>query len=232
VRQLAALGPAGGATGVDQRGQAVGGERLAAGLELAVGHVLARLCELVDGTVVDHVDRLQVGRLIADRLDGRGVLVTLDDDRRRARVRQDPGDLVGAGGLVDRDRDRAGGPDREVDDGPLEAGLRLQGDPVARGDTGSDQSLGDPGDLVTELLPGDVLPLAVPLDAEPGLVAYFGDVLRQQIGERLVGADLGGSGNAELAHAWSSPPRRPEAPSPTAPARDVSTNLAAMPTRE
>ena len=132
VRELAALGPAGGAAGVDQRGQAVGVERRAAGLELAVGHVLAGLGQLVDGVVVDDVDRPQVGRLVAHGLDGGGVLVALDDDGGGAGVGQDPGDLVGAGGLVDRDGDGAGGPDREVDDRPTRSGSWPAGRPGRR----------------------------------------------------------------------------------------------------
>ena len=87
VGELAALGPAGGAAGVDQRGQAVGVQRGAAGVELAVGDVLAGLDQLVDGAVVDDVDRPQVRRLVAHGLDGRGVLVLLDDDRRWRRSR-------------------------------------------------------------------------------------------------------------------------------------------------
>src|SRR3712207_9442696 len=42
VGELAALGAAGRPAGVDQRRRAVGVQRAAAGLELAVGHVLAR----------------------------------------------------------------------------------------------------------------------------------------------------------------------------------------------
>ena len=63
VAEHHALGVAGGAAGVDQRGQAVGGERGAARLELAIGDVLARRGQRADGVVVHHPDRAQVGRL-------------------------------------------------------------------------------------------------------------------------------------------------------------------------
>src|SRR3712207_7645681 len=46
------------------------------------------------------------------------------------------------------------------------------------------------------------------------LVAVPGDVLDQHVGQGLVRADLGGRGDAELAHASSSPARPVRAPSP------------------
>ena len=60
-------------------------------------------------------------------------------------------DLLGGGGLVDRHRHRAGGPDGEVDEGPLVAGPAHQGDPVAGVDAGGDQALGQRDDLGAEL---------------------------------------------------------------------------------
>ena len=207
--ELAALRPARGPARVDQRGQAVGVQRLPACLELAVGDVGAGLGERADGVVLDHVDRPELGRLVPDGVDGGGVLVALDDHRGGAGVRQDPRHLVGAGGLVDRDDDRAGGPDGVVEDRPLVAGLGLERDAVTCGHAGRDEPLRDAGDLAGELRPRDVLPLAAAAAPQPHLGAGLGYVGGQHVGQRLVGADLGGHRNAEFAHAWSSPPRRP-----------------------
>ena len=68
---------------------------------------------------------------VADLGQQSGVPVVLDDDRDRARVGEDPLDLLRGAGLVDRDRDAAGVPDRVVQDGPLVARARHQADPVA-----------------------------------------------------------------------------------------------------
>src|SRR3712207_7981422 len=53
------------------------------------------------------------------------------------------------------------------------------------------------------------------------LVAVPGDVLDQHVGQGLVRADLGGRGDAELAHASSSPAPPGRAPSPGPRARAV-----------
>ena len=86
------------------------------------------------------------------------VVGALGHDGPGAGVLEDPADLLGRRGLVDRHGDGAGEPDRVVEQGPLVAGLRQQGDAVAGLDAGRDQTLGDGTDLVVELGGGDVDP--------------------------------------------------------------------------
>src|SRR5262249_6695215 len=62
------------------------------------------------------------------------------------------------GGLVDGHHDGAGGPDGVVDERPLVAGMRHDRHPVAGGDAGGDQPLGERLHLVSELAGGDVFP--------------------------------------------------------------------------
>ena len=97
---------------------------------------------------------------LADRLQVRR---GLDHDRLRARVGQYPLHLLGGGGLVHRDRDRARGPERVVDHGPLVAGARQEGDPVTLADPGRHEALGERGDLVAELARRDVQPRRFPV---------------------------------------------------------------------
>src|SRR6516225_1001764 len=77
----------------------------------------------------------------------------------RARIAEYPLGLLSRGCLVDRHGDRASGPDRVVDQGPLVRGMRYQRDPVASTDPGGDQPLGERDDLVGELARGHVDPL-------------------------------------------------------------------------
>ena len=107
-------------------------------------------------------------RASASALEVRG---RLHDQRPGAGVGEDPLDLLRGGGLVDRHGDRAGEPDRVVEQGPLVAGARQQRDPVAGADAGSDQSLGDRGHLGEELRGGDVAPAVVGADGENATVS-------------------------------------------------------------
>ena len=158
VGELDALGPAGRARGVDDRGEAVAVERRAAGVELGVGDVVAVAAQAVDVALVDHPDVLQAGQPRAALLDRGEVGVGLDDHADGAGVGEDPLDLVGRGRLVDRHGHGAGGPQREVGEGPLVAGAAHDGDRVAEADAGGDQALGERGDVGGEGGRGDVGP--------------------------------------------------------------------------
>ncbi len=184
------------------------------------------------GAVAAVVERAEHAAAVDSVRDQAPDLGPLDDRGRGAGVGEDPGDLVGAGGLVHRDGDGARRPDGEVDERPLVAGLGLQGDAVTGLHAGGDQPLGDAGDLLAELPPGDVLPPAVPLDAQPDLVAVLGDVLGQHVGERLVGAHLGRRGDAVLAHASSFLPARPGRRCPRSTAGHVPRIYRGVPTSE
>ena len=89
-------------------------QALAAGGELGVVDVRAVAAQRVDVAVVDDPDVLEPGHAAADPLDGGEVLLGLDDDADGPGVREDPPDLLGGGGLVDRHGHRAGRPQREV----------------------------------------------------------------------------------------------------------------------
>ncbi len=160
VGDLASLGAACGARGVDDRREV---SRLARGtvlLELLVGD--AGTVRAGDRAVraLDQPDVLDGGDVgLADRV---GVRLRLGERGTGARVAQDPLDLLGRRGLVDRHGDRARGPDRVVDQGPLVPRPRHQRDPVARADAGRDEPLGQGRHLVAELPGGDVTPSARP----------------------------------------------------------------------
>ena len=93
----------------------------------------ARL-ELGDGTGVDLPDVREAGQLVADRRRGSprapAVSTMMPLAPESVRIQRD---LLGGGRLVDRHGDRTGGPDREVGQGPLVAGLAHDGRPGRRG---------------------------------------------------------------------------------------------------
>ncbi len=133
-------------------------ERLAAGVEVGVVHVVAVAAQAVDVALVDDPDVLQSGEPRAALLDRGEVGVGLDDHADRAGVGEDPLDLLGRGRLVDRHRHGTGRPQREVGDGPLVAGAAHDGDRVADADAGGDQALGERRDVGGEGGRGDVGP--------------------------------------------------------------------------
>ncbi len=92
------------------------------GRRVRVGDVLAETGEVVQTAAVHRPVLTEVREVRCDARDPAGVLLLLDDDRDGLGVGEDPADLVGGAGLVDRDGDEAGGPHREVDQRPLEAG--------------------------------------------------------------------------------------------------------------
>ena len=166
--ELAALGPAGGAGGVDEGGRIARLQRGHAGLDFGVGHVGAQFGQFLDDATaavgrLDLVDAAQRGRLGGDGLHGGRVCRVLDDEIDRGGVLEDPPDLLGGGRLVDRDGDAARCPDREVDEGPLVPGGRHQCHPVALLDAEGDETLGDRGDLSRELGGRDVGPASADL---------------------------------------------------------------------
>ena len=114
--------------------------------------------EGVEVAVVDDPGVGERGQVAGDALDRALVLLALDDDAHRVGVLEDPLDLVGRGGLVDRDGHGAGGPQGEVGEGPLVAGAAHDADGAARGDARREEALGQRVDLVAELLGGEVAP--------------------------------------------------------------------------
>ena len=104
--------------------------------------------------------------------------------RAGAGVGEDPADLLGGGRLVDRDGDRAGGPDREVGQGPLVAGLAHQRDAVPGPDARGDHALGHRADVVVEL-PGRHL--------DPAAALLAGERDRRRVGRRVAGGKVGES---------------------------------------
>jgi hypothetical protein len=129
----------------------------------------------------------------------------LDDQRGGAGVAEDPLDLLGARGLVDRHRDGAGEPDREVGEGPLVAGLRHEPDPVTRLDARGDQALGDAHDVVVELARADVLPAVAARRLNSTLGRCVGCGVGDKHRQVVTRLDIAFGGNAVLGH-WS-PPR-------------------------
>lgn len=105
------------------------------------------------------------------------------------------GELVSYTGTVTA----AGGPDREVEEDPLEAGARHQGDPVARPDAGGDESLGGGSDLGEELHRGHVGPHAGHLAAHHRGGGMLSGVAADEIRQVAVRRDLVQGRKAELA---------------------------------
>ncbi len=204
VGQHAALGPAGGTAGVDDRGDIRRAQRRAPPLDLGGLHRCAGGHDLVDPAQVDLPQVGQVGQSVADAGDQGGVRGALHHGGHRAGVGQDPGGLLGAGGLVDGHGDRAGRPDGVVDQGPLVAGPAHQRDPVTRPHAGGDQTAGDRHHLVAELPAGHVHPAARRVPAgELHRVRRGLGVLPDRVGEVGRIADGDDRWDGELAHLHS-----------------------------
>ncbi len=120
-----------------------------------------------------------------------GVGGVLHHDGAGAGVGQDVGDLVGGGGLVDRDRDRAREPDGVVEQRPLVAGARQQPDPVAGVDARGDEALRDGRDLREELRGGDVEPPVSGAARERDRVRVLGRVADDVVGESATERHVG-----------------------------------------
>lgn len=132
--QLAALGPPGGARGVDQGGRILGAQPVQTRGQLGRFHPCGRLGQLVEGLGAGAVDvqhPAQGGQLGGQLGDHRRVLVGLGECQHRLGVLQHPAHLLGGGRLVDRHGDRAHRQDRQVEDRPFVAGGREDRHPVA-----------------------------------------------------------------------------------------------------
>ena len=164
VGKLAALGPPGGARGVDDGGQ-VGslgrrgsrGDR--PGRRPRTPASVSESSDAASDRRVDPPDVLE--RRTRSRNPSMACLEggRLDEAGPCARVAEDPLGLFRRGRFVDRHDDRARRPDGVVDQRPLVPGMRHQGHPVPGLDAGRDQALGQRGDLVPELAGRYVRPL-------------------------------------------------------------------------
>ena len=201
--QLAALGPAGGARGVDQGGRVGGLHGRQPGVEFAASTGAARLGERVERGGAGPLDAqhlAQRGQLGGELLDLVGVRVGFGEDQHRAGVLEHEPHLLGGAGLVDRHGDRAGGQDREVEDRPFVAGRREQCHPVAGLDAFGDQTQCRRTDLVRHLCAGHIRPRAVDEALRDHVVGIFALVGEHGADDVVVLADGEGSGNTELAH--------------------------------
>ena len=128
----------------------------------------------------------------------------LGEEGPRARVGQDPFDLLGRRRLVDRHGHRARGPDGVVDQRPLVPGVRHQRDPVSGLDARRDQSLGHRRHLVLELARGHVVPgPGGILAAEHHRLRLFGGPAEHDVGEVRGRGNLRQGREAELTHGFS-----------------------------
>ena len=203
VGQLAALGSAGRARGVDDRGHRGPVDSLAAGVELGIADRRACLGQLVQAAALDLPHVLEPGKLVAHLVDDGCVGGRLEDDGDGAGVLQDPVHLLGRGGLVDRHRDTACGPDGEVGQRPLVTGLAHDRDPVARLDARGNQSLGEPAHLVMELARRDVDPPLACLAGEQHVRGVAGGVAGGQVGQASLRRGLDERGNDVVLHCVS-----------------------------
>ena len=171
VGQDAALGSSGCAGSINQRSQVIGGGGLDAGVDLVGGHAAALELQGIDGRGVNfqHAAQLRWGALevgFAVFLQHQvfyqlGVLAGFRNGEHGAGVLDDPTHLGGGRGRVDRHGGGTGGPDGKVQQGPLIAGGRDEGDAVPLLHAQGDKSLGYFKDLIDEFFARDVDPLIV-----------------------------------------------------------------------
>ena len=189
VGELHALGRAGRAGGVDQGEHVVGLHLVDDRGRVVAGVHLLDLGERVGAAVAVHDDHVldlgQVGAGLLEGLQEHG----LDDRDLALGVRADVLDLLGRGGLVDREGDAAEGHGREVARDELGAVVEHQGDRVALRYAQLRQASGDLVDSLAQLVPADRI--GVVLGADGRVVAEAVDrhvegldqVLRGQIPE-------------------------------------------------
>ena len=125
-------------------------------------------------------DERQVG---AHLVEAGGVVGRLDDAGDGARVGEVPGDLGGGAGLVDRDHDRAGEEQREVDQRPVVGGAGDEADLVAGLDAGGGEALREGDHLRVELGGGDVAPSVAVGNGEQGELRRRLHPLDEQVGD-------------------------------------------------
>ena len=93
------------------------------------------------------------------------LLRVLDETDTRLGVREDVAALVRKIGLIDRNRDATRRIDREIGVDPLRSGPGQDGDLVPRREAAVDQPGGDLADRDRHVVPRDLTPCSVPLDA-------------------------------------------------------------------
>ena len=108
---------------------------------------------------IEHDDVLEVGQVVLDLADLAELLGVLDEHRLGLGVLDHVVALGRGVGLVDRDRDGAGGEDRHVGEGPLGPGVADDRDLLAVLDPQVDQAAGDLADRLAELGVGGLDPL-------------------------------------------------------------------------
>ena len=148
------------------------GHRSAAAVDLPGGDALPGRGQRVQAAAVDLPHRFHLRRLRGP--DALGAPRVPREYGDRARVGQDPADLLHRRGLIDGDGHGSGRPDREVAHHPVQAGGRHQANPVTRLDPGGDQAGGDRGDPVGKLFRRHRLPCAVNLSGEHCAVRISG----------------------------------------------------------
>ena len=203
VGQLAALGPAGGSRGVDDRGDIVQGRLAAPCFELGVADAGSGRTDLVQAVALELPDMPQGGEpLGGGRLPDDVLVVRRFAERGHgAGVAKVPGHLGGGGGLIDRDRDGAGEPDGEVDQGPFIPGAGHDAHPVAGGHTAGHEALGEGRDVGQEIRGADVLPLARRVEPrEQRRVGGLGRLAHHEIGDVGVRIDIHQGRDNDFSH--------------------------------
>ena len=138
--------------------------------------------------------------------EARRVLIALHEGEDGARILRDPGNLLGGGGLVDRNGHAASRPDCEVDQRPLVAGTPKDGDDVARVQSPGHQAAGQIGHLTLERRGGHGLPGTSQAPFDDGQIRMGYRAIAQRARNRdlaLVLDDGGGGGN--LRHSFILP---------------------------
>ena len=166
VGDLHALGPAGGAGGVDDGEDVVAAHGLRARVQVLAAHLAARLGDGGQGVAVQgqdpHLLPLGVGGAegVGGLADDVGQGDRLGDDQADLRVGEDPLDLLGRVGLVDGHRDQARAGDGHVQQGPLVGGVRHDAHGLALLQAQAHEPGGDAGDVLAE---------AAGRDGDPGV---------------------------------------------------------------
>ena len=220
MREHHPFGVPGGTGGVDDGGQRVRVDRLAALLVAPTEPVLlhqpsvpmvddlgqcplARLDTLRPGGHDD--DGLELGQPVSLSADFGRLKVVLHHHDPRTRIGQDVADLAGRQGCVHRDGHGAGGQRRQVGDGPLWAAVGQDRHPVTHLDTDTLEPQAEVADLVKHVAARSVLePVANTVADEHGL----GESARHMERQVREGPD------ERLGHPV---PRRGFAPNPTRP---------------
>jgi hypothetical protein len=119
-------------------------------------HLDATRDQVVEPTVVDDEGSTARRQTIGDLGEEGRVFRRLEDDGHGAAVADDPLDLLGGGGLVDRDGRGPRSEDGVVELGPLAPRVAHQRDPVPRLDADGDEAGGQLADALPHLAGGDV----------------------------------------------------------------------------